>query len=116
MSTDFLDFLNNFRTMEIQFKNMILTIYHEESMTEFHTSCNFFDHESKSLRKKFKVVREKLQYKLKPSHGNPRNIQNLEILLADLLKVKSECSNDLSEMCARWDVSKSVYGLSTYVN
>lgn len=88
--------MNDLYVMEVQFKNIVLLTYHEDSLKKLDEVFNAFESESKKVRIHLKTVCETLRFKLKPSHGHPHNARQLEDLLANFNKTKSESWSLLS--------------------
>ncbi|VVC38361.1 Hypothetical protein CINCED_3A023370 [Cinara cedri] len=98
---EYFDFLNEFRTIELLFKNSVLMAYHNDSVMKLNEAFNEFEQESLMVKETSKTIRERFYFKLKPSHGHPNNSRRLYDLLAEFRSVESECSNTLSDVCAR---------------
>lgn len=64
-----------------------------------------FVSESVSVRAALHEVRQAVRYRLKPSHGHPRNANALKALLARFLRANSVCSEALLDIRDRIEVS-----------
>lgn len=91
--------------MELEFKNTVLTVHHEESVTKLNEAFGEYERDRETLRKRLKSVREEFRYRLKPAHGHPSNARALERLLIDFRRIKDECANQLANTCDRIEVS-----------
>ncbi|KAL5245361.1 hypothetical protein ACI65C_012771 [Semiaphis heraclei] len=85
--------------MECQFKNAVLATYHEESVASLDKTSIAFRLDTEKVRKQLKTARQEFHYKLKPSHGHPRNTWRLESLMADFQRFNAECVDALSGTC-----------------
>lgn len=92
--------------MESEFKNTVLTVHHEESVTKFAEAFGKFERDCETLRKRLKIVREEFRNRLKPAHGHPANGRALERLLIDFRRVRDECADRLANTCDRIEVSQ----------
>lgn len=101
---EFFDLLTELYAMERQFKNTVLTTYHEESVTGLNAACEAFWVDTKTVRKRLSADRREFHYKLKPSHGHPRNACRLESLMDDFRRLNAECMDTLSGTCDRVEV------------
>ncbi|XP_060860939.1 uncharacterized protein LOC132938239 [Metopolophium dirhodum] len=90
--------------MERKFKNVVLATYHEESVTSLDEASGAFRLDTEAVQKRLKTARQEFHYKLKPSHGHPRNTSRLESLMADFQRFNAECANTLSGTCDRIEI------------
>lgn len=102
---DFFHVLGELRVAESRFKNVVLTTYHDESVAAINGKFDAFVGESVSVRAALHEIRQAIRYRLKPSHGHPRNANALKSLLTDFLRANSACSEALSDLRDRAEVS-----------
>lgn len=79
--------------------------YHKEAVLNLNKVFDEFTRESEFIRKRWKIIREEFCNRLKPSHGHPDNILMLEVLLDNFKQIHFECSETLSNICSRIEVS-----------
>jgi len=108
-SSEFFDLTTDLYAMERKFKNVVLATYHEESVTSLDEASGAFRLDTEAVRKRLKTARQEFHYKLKPSHGHPRNTSRLESLMADFQKFNAECADTLSGTCDRMEVSGPLF-------
>lgn len=83
----------------------MLATYHEDSVTRLNEASSENRLNTEAVRKQLKTSRQEFHYKLKPSHGHPRNIRRLESLMSDFQLFNAECAETLSATCGRIVVS-----------
>ncbi|XP_029347592.1 uncharacterized protein LOC100571617 [Acyrthosiphon pisum] len=90
--------------MERKFKNVVLATFHEESVSSLDEASGAFRLDTEAVRKRLKAARQEFHYKLKPSHGHPRNTSRLESLMADFQRFNAECADTLSSTCDQIEI------------
>jgi len=105
--SEFFDLTTELYAMECQFKNAVLVTYHEESVVGLNKTSTEFRLDTEAVRKQLKTSRKEFHYKLKPSHGHPRNTLRLESLMADFQRFNAECVDTLSGPCDQIVVNKA---------
>jgi len=108
-SSEFFDLITDLYAMERKFKNVVLATYHEESVTSLEEAFGAFRLDTEAVRKRLKTARQEFHYKLKPSHGHPRNTSRLESLMADFQRFNAECADTLSGTCDLIEVSGPLF-------
>lgn len=83
----------------------MLVTYHEDSVTRLNEASSENRLNTEAVRKQLKNSRQEFHYKLKPSHGHPRNAWRLESLMSNFQLFNSECAETLSTTCDRIVVS-----------
>ncbi|KAF0767286.1 DUF4455 domain-containing protein [Aphis craccivora] len=99
--SEFFDLSTDLYEIECQFKNAVLATYHEDSVTRLNEASSENRLNTEAVRKQLKTSRQEFHYKLKPSHGHPRNIRRLESLMSDFQLFNAECAETLSATCGR---------------
>lgn len=102
---EFFDLFTDLYEIECQFKNAVLATYHEDSVSRLNEASSENRLNTEAVRKQLKNFRQEFHYKLKPSHGHPRNTWRLESLMSDFQLFNAECVETLSATCDRIVVS-----------
>ncbi|CAH1725607.1 unnamed protein product [Aphis gossypii] len=97
----FFDLFTDLYAIECQFKNAVLATYHEDSVSRLNEASSENRLNTEAMRKQLKNFRQEFHYKLKPSHGHPRNTWRLESLMSDFQLFNAECLETLSATCDR---------------
>ncbi|KAE9527257.1 hypothetical protein AGLY_012955 [Aphis glycines] len=99
--SEFFDLFTDLYAIECQFKNAVLATYHEDSVSRLNEASSENRLNTEAVRKQLKNLRQEFHYKLKPSHGHPRNTWRLETLMSDFQLFNAECVETLSATCDR---------------
>ncbi|XP_050057142.1 uncharacterized protein LOC114122403 [Aphis gossypii] len=99
--SEFFDLFTDLYAIECQFKNAVLATYHEDSVSRLNEASSENRLNTEAVRKQLKNFRQEFHYKLKPSHGHPRNTWRLESLISDFQLFNAECLETLSATCDR---------------